>query len=98
MDGQCLPGLTRRKVLQIGAQAAGAALIPASVAAAPPGKKPGGPSPTPIQDPYIGSIPLVFPLADGAYRKPLKANWHDNRDGDYGYVWSHENGSTQRAH
>ncbi len=37
-------------------------------------------------------------MADGTYRKPVRDNWHDNREGDYGYSWSHENSSTQRAH
>jgi len=36
-------------------------------------------------------------VLDGTYRKPLRDNWHDNRDG-VGYDWSHQNSITQRAH
>jgi len=25
-------------------------------------------------------------------------NWHDNRDGNYGYAWSHQNSPARRAH
>lgn len=97
-------GLTRRDLLRFGAAATVAALVPTTAAAAPPpGKKPGGSPPTTTTfDPYTGRIPLVFPVADGTYRKPLRDNWHDNRDGD-GYDWSHQNGVdanglVQRAH
>jgi murein DD-endopeptidase MepM/ murein hydrolase activator NlpD len=91
-------GLTRREVLHLGALAAAAALVPATAAAAPPDKKPGSsPILTPLENPYTGSIPLIFPVADGTYRKPFRDNWHDNREGP-GYDWSHQNSAVQRAH
>ena len=91
-------GLTRRGFLGLGAAAMAAALFPAAAAAAPrPSKQPGGPSKTPLEDPYAGAIPLDFPLAGGTYRKPLRDNWHDNREGP-AYDWSHQNSATQRAH
>ena len=98
-------GLTRREVLRLGAlaTAAAAALVPATATAAPPGKKPGSsPPPDPFKNPYTGSIPLTFPVAEGTYRKPFRDNWHDNREGP-GYDWSHQNGVDvyrviQRAH
>lgn len=91
-------GLTRREVLRLGALATAAALVPATAAAAPPNKKPGSsPILTPLENPYTGSIPLTFPVADGSYRKPFRDNWHDNREGP-GYDWSHQNGTAQRAH
>ena len=92
-------GLRRRDLLRLGAAATVAALVPTAAAAAPPpDKKPGGSLPlTPLQDPYTGRIPLVFPVLDGTYRKPLRDNWHDNRDG-VGYDWSHQKSITQRAH
>ena len=91
-------GLTRRGFLGLGVAATAAALFPTVAAAAPPpGKQPGGTPKTPLEDPYAGAIPLDFPLAGGTYRKPLRDNWHDNREGP-GYAWSHQNSATQRAH
>ena len=92
--------LTRRDLLHIGAVATAAALVPATAAAAPsPAKKPGGPTPpNPAVDPYTGSIPLAFPLVEGTYRQPVADNWHDPRDGNYGYAWSHQNSPARRAH
>jgi murein DD-endopeptidase MepM/ murein hydrolase activator NlpD len=48
-------------------------------------------------DPYIGALPLVFPLAGDSYVLPLTNNWHASRQGDR-YPWTHANGATLRAH
>lgn len=53
-------------------------------------------SPTSLIDPYTGFIPFLFPLQANTY-KPVVDNWHDNREGS-SQNWSHQNGSTQRAH
>lgn len=95
-DRQASLVLTRRDFLQFGAGAAAAALLPAAAAAAPD-RKPGAAPPHALDDPYKGAIPLVFPVAEGAYRKPVRDNWHANREGA-AYPWSHENSATQRAH
>ncbi len=93
-------GLRRRDLLRLGAAATVAALVPATAAAAPPpDKKPGGsPPPTSTFNPYTGHIPLVFPLPVDSYVNPVVDNWHDNRDGNYGYTWSHQNSPARRAH
>jgi murein DD-endopeptidase MepM/ murein hydrolase activator NlpD len=48
-------------------------------------------------DPYIGALPLVFPLAGESYVMPLTNNWHASRQGDR-YPWTHANGPALRAH
>jgi murein DD-endopeptidase MepM/ murein hydrolase activator NlpD len=51
----------------------------------------------PLVNPYEGSIPLVFPLGPGTFRRPLLNNWHDVREGSL-YPWTHRNDQLVRAH
>ncbi len=83
--------ISRRTLLRAGgATAAALAVWPvlsgAEVLAAPT-----------LVDPYSGSIPLVFPLKWKTYRAPVQNNWHASREGQL-YQWSHQDGSTLRAH
>lgn len=50
-----------------------------------------------LVDPYSGSIPLVFPLKRRTYQSPVQNNWHASREGQL-YQWSHQDGTTLRAH
>jgi hypothetical protein len=78
--------VTRRHLLLLGGAAAGALMLPETVSAA-----------TGLVDPYIGAIPFVFPLADGAYTTPLQNNWHGLREGQV-YAWNHRGSTALRAH
>ena len=51
----------------------------------------------PLVDPYIGSIPLAFPVVEGSYQTPLNNNWHASRQAER-YAWNHRNGPDLRAH
>src|SRR3954454_13051946 len=83
------PRIDRRTFLQMGAgAAAGALLLPVLPESARADA---------LVDPYGGSIPLVFPLVYGTYKRPVQDNWHVNREGQT-YAWNHQNGSSQRAH
>ena len=52
---------------------------------------------TPVIDPYIGTIPLAFPVVEGSYQTPLNNNWHASRQAER-YSWNHRNGPDLRAH
>lgn len=83
--------ISRRTLLRAGgatvaALAAWPVLTGAEVLAAPA-----------LVDPYSGSIPLVFPLRWKTYQSPVQNNWHASREGQC-YQWSHQEGSTLRAH
>jgi murein DD-endopeptidase MepM/ murein hydrolase activator NlpD len=81
--------MSRRRFLQLGAGAtAGALLLPGLPEAARAAE---------LVVSYSGSISLVFPLVDGAYKAPVQDNWHANRQGQI-YTWNHRNSSSQRAH
>ncbi len=89
-----LTRITRRRFLQAGAAAATAALLPGAVGAAP-GRRPGEAATATLINPYTGSIPLVFPVEAGTYRK-MWDTWHAQRQGKP-QPWSHQNDSS-RAH
>lgn len=76
----------RRSFLRAGIVAAGALVAP-DVAVAE----------SALVDPYIGAIPLVFPLVAGTYQTPLGNNWHAAREGRL-YPWNHRATATLRAH
>jgi murein DD-endopeptidase MepM/ murein hydrolase activator NlpD len=88
--------LTRRGLLGLGAAAAAAVVLPGTGSAATPV------SPTPrsagvaLVDPYSGTIPMTFPLADGTYSNPADGTWHAGREGRT-YAWNHADGPS-RAH
>lgn len=77
--------LSRRALLLVGGAAAGMLALPAPAAAAPP----------PI-DPYIGAVPLRFPLADGSFATPVQHNWHAVREGAVS-PWNHRDSAALRA-
>lgn len=78
--------LSRRRLLALSGAAVGALALP-TVAQADAA----------LVDPYIGAIPFVFPLADGAYDLPLQNNWHGLREGRL-YPWNHRGSTALRAH
>ena len=51
----------------------------------------------PLVDPYIGTIPLAFPVVEGSYQTALNNNWHASRQAER-YPWNHRNGTDLRAH
>jgi murein DD-endopeptidase MepM/ murein hydrolase activator NlpD len=89
---------SRRRFLGMAATA-GAGILVSRPAHGQPGPETAVPPPAiaPLVDPYEGSIPLVFPLARGTYRRPVFDTWHDARDGRL-YRWTHRNDDGRRAH
>ncbi len=91
-------GFTRRAFLRAGVGTVGATLVPSHILAAPHTDTAPRPQPTPgLIDPYSGSIPLVFPVAQGTYQMPVGDNWHAGREGQT-YQWNHRDSPKQRAH
>lgn len=79
----------RRAALKAALAGAGAVLPRIAVAA--PARQ------TTLIDPYEGSIPLTFPLAEGTYASPIVDNWHAPRDGA-AYPWNHRLVGPRRVH
>ena len=78
--------LSRRHVFELATATAGTLLFPKIASA--DGK---------LVDPYIGAIPLISPLASGAYQLPLQDNWHALREGHL-YDWNHRASTQLRCH